>query len=125
MSLKDTDVQILQHILNYCNEIAMTIETFGADENKFLNDFIYRNALSMPILQIGELVKHLSPTFTDNYSEISWRAIVGMRNHFAHGYQIMNFSEVWATAVDDVPTLKIFCEKVFEENNIEVAKCKK
>lgn len=120
MNLKDTDAQILQHIVNYCNEIEITIETFGADENKFSDNFIYKNALSMPILQIGELVKHLSPNFTDNYPEISWRAIVGMRNHFAHGYQVMNFSEVWATAVDDIPTLKIFCEKVLKENNFEV-----
>ena len=120
MRLKDTDAQILQHIFNYCEEIDLTIKTFGVDENKFLDDFIYQNALSMPILQIGELVKHLSASFTENYPEIAWRAIVGMRNHFAHGYQVMNFSEVWDTAINDVPDLKNFCKKVLEENNFEV-----
>ena len=118
MRVNDIDIQILQHILNYCVEIEVTIKTFGEDENKFLNDFIYRNAVSMPILQIGELVNHLSKNFTDLYSEIPWRDIVGMRNHFAHGYQVVNFSEVWETAIKDIPELKAFCEDVLKKNNI-------
>ena len=85
MSLKDTDAQILQHIVNYCNEVEVTIISFGADDKKFLKNFIYRNAVSMPILQIGELVNHLSADFKSLHPEISWRAIVGKRNHFAHG----------------------------------------
>ena len=118
MRVNDIDIQILQHILNYCVEIEVTIKTFGEDENKFLNDFIYRNAVSMPILQIGELVNHLSKNFTDLYSEIPWRDIVGMRNHFAHGYQVVNFSEVWETAIKDIPELKAFCEDILKENDI-------
>ena len=120
MKINDRDIQILQHILNYCIEVEVTIKTFGEDENKFLNDFIYRNAISMPILQIGELVNHLSKDFTNLYVEMSWRDIVGMRNHFAHGYQVVDFSEVWETAIKDIPELKDFCESVLKENDIDV-----
>lgn len=120
MKINDRDIQILQHILNYCTEVEITIKTFGEDENKFLNDFIYRNAISMPILQIGELVNHLSKDFTNLYVEMSWRDIVGMRNHFAHGYQVVDFSEVWETATKDIPELKDFCESVLKENDIDV-----
>lgn len=117
MKLKDSDAQILQHIVNYCNQIKATIDLFGDDEKIFLQNFIYRNAVSMPVLQIGELVNHLSTDFTAEYNQIAWREIVGMRNHFAHGYQIMNFSEVWNTAINDVPMLNSFCKNILRENN--------
>ena len=45
MKINDRDIQILQHILNYCIEVEVTIKTFDEDEIKFLNDFIYRNAI--------------------------------------------------------------------------------
>ena len=108
-------MQILQHIVRYCNEIASTIEKFGKDKELFMQDFIYRNALSMPIFQIGELASHLSQDFLDSSNEIPWNFIVGMRNRFAHGYQVMNDSKIWETAITDVPALKVFCEKALQE----------
>ena len=118
--MKDRDAQILQHIVNYCNEIDLTIKRFGKSEEKFLDDFVYRNAVSMPILQIGELVNHLSKDFTDNHNQIAWGEIIGMRNHFAHGYQIMNFSEIWKTAVNDIPNLNEYCKEVLVKNRFSL-----
>ena len=118
--MKDRDAQILQHIVNYCEEIRITIERFGKSEKNFLEDFVYRNAVSMPILQIGELVNHLSNEFKSKYYYISWHEIVGMRNHFAHGYQVMNFSEIWVTAISEVPDLNKICKDILQENNFSL-----
>lgn len=114
MKLNDSDRQILHHIIRYCDEVLETVDTFGADEQIFLNSFIYRNAVSMPILQIGELANHLSDNFTHTYSEMPWRAIVGMRNRFAHGYQVMDVNEIWHTASNDIPALKQYCCKILD-----------
>ena len=92
MRLNERDIQILRHIVRYCNEIASTIDRFGNNKELFMQDFVYRNAISMPIFQIGELVNHLSQDFLSNSKEIPWNFIVGMRNRFAHGYQVMNDS---------------------------------
>ena len=51
------DEQILQHIIKYCNQIDTTVKELNVTKNKFEENFIFQNALSMPILQIGELVK--------------------------------------------------------------------
>ena len=106
MRENDRDAQILRHIVHYCDEIAATIEMFGDDKQAFIDNFVYRNAVSMPILQIGELSNHLSDAFIKNHAEMPWRSIIGMRNRFAHGYQIMDISEIWHTATRDIPALK-------------------
>ena len=52
----DRDRSILQHIISYCEQIEATMVRFGAEENSFCKDLIYRNAAALCILQIGELV---------------------------------------------------------------------
>lgn len=115
MKLSDRDRQILQHIVNYCDEVSAAVELFGREKSGFNENVVYRNAVSMPILQIGELANHLSEDFIQKYSQIPWRAIVGMRNRFAHGYQVMDVEEIWQTATEDLSELKDFCRKVLLE----------
>lgn len=79
MEINNRDKQIILHILNYCEEIANTIERIQTKEN-FDKDFFYKNALSMPIFQIGELVNHLTEEFRATFTEIPWHKIIGMRN---------------------------------------------
>ena len=40
----------------------------------------------------------------------------GMRNLVAHSYGSMNREIIWETAVNDIPTLKQFCEEQLAEN---------
>ena len=49
---------VLIHMRKYCNEIIETNEKFGNDFNEFETNHIYRNSVSMAILQIGELINH-------------------------------------------------------------------
>ena len=50
------DAVIVKKILRYCDEIAGTHLAFNNDKELFFsedNGFIYRNSITMPILQIG------------------------------------------------------------------------
>ena len=122
MKPNERDIQILQHIVRYCNEIASTIDRFGNNKELFIQDFIYRNAISMPFFQISELANHLSQDFLAINKEIPWNYIVGMRNRFAHGYQVMNDLKIWETATVDIPFLKEFCEKAMRDLNDNTGK---
>ena len=66
------DMDIIHHILKYCDEINMAIERFGNNKDAFMEDAVYRNAVSMPVQQIGELAKHLSDEFLESHKEIPW-----------------------------------------------------
>ena len=109
------DISILEHIVKYCNMVEHSVERFGADYNTFMNDEDYKNSVSMCILQVGELVNHLSSDFKNSHKDIPWSAIVGMRNHFAHGYLEMDISEIWNTVNNDMPEIKQYCDDVLNQ----------
>ena len=67
------DIQIVERISSYCREIQQTLNYFGRDEQRFYADFIMRNALSMPLQQIGELATHVSDDFIAQNASIPWK----------------------------------------------------
>ncbi|MDE6697594.1 MAG: DUF86 domain-containing protein [Muribaculaceae bacterium] len=62
------------------------------------------------ITAIGEGVKRVNrilPDFLSNhFSEIPWNAIIGMRNHIAHGYFELDADLVFDVVMEDIPGLK-------------------
>ena len=120
MSMQAKDAQVLQHIMVYCHEISCTVQELQITEVTLSDSFIQRNALSMPLMQIGELVKRLSDAFVQAHAGIPWRSIAGMRNRFAHEYGHMNVKSIWGTVVSDIPTLNQYIAKVLRDNGIDV-----
>ena len=65
-----------------------------------------RNALSMPLQQVGELATHVTEAFAAANPQIPWKQIKGMRTWFAHQYWDMSLDRVWVTLMEDVPELR-------------------
>lgn len=112
MKRLNKDIAILKHIIKYCDRIQKSLERFGRDFETFEKDNDFRDSVSMNLLQIGELAKKLSLDFRNSTeAEMEWKAIVGMRNLFAHDYGSMDIERIWETALYDIPKLKEYCEK--------------
>ena len=90
--------------------------TFESNQETFIKNPVFRNACSMPIMQIGELAKNLSEEFQSNNQNIPWKAIKGMRNIFAHDYHSMNKEMIWETAVHSIPKLSKQLKKILNKN---------
>ena len=106
--MSNRDTVIVQKILSYCRQIQETHLFFHDDQELFLSEeagFVYRNSISMPILQIGELAKRLSEEFRKEHHTIPWRAIAGMRDIFAHHYGSVDNMELWQTSHVDIESL--------------------
>ena len=110
MQGSERDRAIIEHILRYCREIEIAHEDFGHSRKRFDNSTTYQNAVCMCILQIGELVNHLSEDFRAVHDDIPWHKIRGMRNYVAHEYGSIDFDVVWFVSNDSIQTLKSFCE---------------
>jgi uncharacterized protein with HEPN domain len=103
--LKDI-LTALDRIDSYTN--GMNYEAFVADE-KTANAVIYN------FLVIGEAVKMLPQTVTDNSPEIPWRQIVGMRDKLTHAYFSTDYELVWKTITVVLPQFRAVIQKILEE----------
>ena len=54
---------LLRHIIGYCNQIEEANKQFGNSYDLFCGNTVYRNAVAMCVLQIGELSNHLTVDF--------------------------------------------------------------
>ena len=113
LSIRETN--ILEKIIEHSNRITekiinKTIEQFT--KNLDLIEIICFN-----ILQIGELVAHLSNEFLKTYDKVPWSQVTGMRNIVVHGYGTVKLNRVYKTAINDVPVLLAYCKKILLENS--------
>lgn len=104
------DIGIIEKIYNYCVEIDAANDTFNSSYENFKINSVYKNAVCMCLMQIGELTTKLSDDFKNNNSDIPWREIRGMRNIVAHEYGHIDYETVWETIEDGIPVLKSFCK---------------
>lgn len=108
------DRSILEHILDYCDQIARTVERFGGADS-FISDVIYQNAVALCLLQIGELAGHLSEGFRSSHPQLPWRQIRALRNIIAHNYGSIDAETAWEIVETDVPAMRSFCEDSLSE----------
>lgn len=99
------------------SEINIGCEMLGtATLEEFLNDEKLKRAVSMTVINIGELVKNITDDTRKEYMHIPWRAIAGMRDIAAHKYQTLRMEDVYHTVHLDFPVLKSQLEKVRKAN---------
>ena len=108
--MRERDFSILDHIIEYCDKLIQF--TKDMDYDAFDNSDLHKDACSLCILQIGELVHNLTDAFKEKYAAIPWRQIRSMRNIVVHHYGIVDAETLWDTIIDDIPKLKKFCENI-------------
>jgi len=100
---------ILQHMLD--DALVATrfaINLSGADD--LATNRLYRKAIVMSILNIGELAKQLPIDFKLTHSEMPWKKISGMRDIAAHGYHVMDNDIIWNVITHSIPELVQFLQ---------------
>ncbi len=113
---KDND--IIQKIIDYCQDIEMTRVRFGNSYIDFKDDYDFVNSVCMSLLQIGELANHLNDeTRQAMQNVVPWKSIRGMRNIFAHNYGAIDTEIIWHTICNDIPLLRDNCKKWLKEKN--------
>ena len=97
----------MEHMLEDANDIASFVLE-AASYDSFVKSRLYRKAIVMSLLNIGELTKQLPPEFKLEHNSIPWKKIAGMRDIAAHGYHQMDDEIIWDVAVNSIPDLSNF-----------------
>jgi uncharacterized protein with HEPN domain len=84
------------------------IESFSKDLSKkeLEKNELKQYAIIRAIEIIGEAVKNIPNSFRNNYSELPWKKIAGMRDIITHGYFRVDLDAVWLVIRKDLPDLK-------------------
>lgn len=79
-----TIAEYLEHILDEVNYLSR--KTQNLDKDAFLNDETLQRSFVRSIEIIGEAVKQIPETTRQQYPQIEWRKLAGMRDRLIHGY---------------------------------------
>ena len=69
------------------------------------NDEILALALVKLIEIVGEAASRISKEYQAEHPQISWSAMIGMRNRLVHAYFDINLKILWQTTQEDLPSL--------------------
>ena len=104
------DKIILQKVLS---EIEIGTELLGnASQEAFLCNEMQKRAVSMTVINIGELIKNISEEMRLSHREVPWKAVAGMRDLAAHKYQTLRMEDVYSTVKTDFPELRRMIESI-------------
>jgi len=107
---------ILEHMLEDAQD-AINFANDAGSADALASNRLYRKAVVMSILNIGELTKHLSDEFKAENSEIPWKQITGMRDIAAHGYSEMDDDIIWDVVTHSIPELQAFIVNQLSDTN--------
>jgi uncharacterized protein with HEPN domain len=88
-------------------EAAKLAQSYLARKAKeeFLQDTLCQDAVIRRLEIIGEAARRLSPEARTSLPELTWNAMIGMRNLLIHEYDDVDLSIVWDTVKIDLPAL--------------------
>jgi len=94
-----------------------SIETFVEGMN--FDDFEKDDKTAIAVIRkfeiIGEATKSISKNFRNQYSQIPWKEIAGMRDRLIHGYSKVDLNLVWETIQKRLPSLKTEILNILKE----------
>ena len=53
--------------------------------------------------------------FRNEYNQIPWKNIAGMRDIVVHNYETIDKTILWNVANEEIEKIKIFCEEILDD----------
>ena len=73
-----------------------------------------KRTVGMTAINIGELTKHLTMEFREQYPQVEWKSAARFRDIVAHKYETLNMLDVYETVTKDFPEMRLQIKKILE-----------
>ncbi len=99
-------VDAMTKIERYIEEVDFA----GFTQNEMIVDAVIRN-----LEIIGEAARNIDEDIRDNYPEIPWRRIIGLRNIVIHGYFGVDLENIWKIITENIPETQPAIRRVLDD----------
>lgn len=102
MSSRDHRVTLkqIEEYAHHAQEICA-----GKTLQELLADWQATLALERALEVLGEAAKRLPDELRDQYPQVAWKAVAGMRDRLSHGYDDIDYEILWKAVHEQLPTL--------------------
>lgn len=121
MMLTEQETKLIEEIIRYCKDIQKLHEQYRSDFEKYETEIAYQYAVNLCLIQIGEATGKLIHIdhVVNEYPEIEWRNIYGLRNRITHGYGSIDQRITFDISMHDIPKLQMDCGQILNGNCLE------
>ncbi len=105
--------EYLSHIIDEINYLKSHTE--GLTRDNFINDETLQRAFVRSIEIIGEATKKLPDELKQNYPNIEWKAVAGMRDKLIHDYFGIDYDIVWDVVINKIPQLHKVIQQIIDK----------
>ncbi len=106
-------LDFIDDILDAMNKAEMLLD--GVGYSQFESDFRINFAVIRALEIIGEAAKRVPDEVRQNYTDIPWKAMAGMRDRIIHGYDNVDLQIVWDVVKRDIPDIKPIIVKILTD----------
>jgi len=103
----------LKDIFEAMNAAQTFIE--GMDFDAFATDDKTVSAVVRKLEIIGEATKNVPEDIRQQYPQVPWRNMAGMRDRIIHRYFAVNYTIVWDTVKDHLPPLQSIIGQILKD----------
>lgn len=113
--MKNEFLDYVDDIIKAMDDAASFVKDMSYDA--FLKDTKTAYAVIRALEIIGEATKNIPIEIKNNYPQVPWKDMAGMRDKVIHAYFGVDMKRVWSTVTVDIPKLKPWFEKILKEKS--------
>lgn len=102
--MKDEFLDYIEDILDAMEKAELLLVDVSYDD--FEADFRINFAVIRALEIVGEATKRLPLSIRQQYPDVPWADMAGMRDKIIHGYDVVNLRIVWDTVKNRIPIVR-------------------
>lgn len=111
--MKRDFLDYLEDILDAMEKAELLIA--GVTYEQFAQDFRIHFAVVRALEIIGEASKRLPASLRQQHPALPWRGMAGLRDHIAHGYDVVDLEIVWNVVTREIPQIKPRLRQILQD----------